>query len=91
LTTVYDNVILRERDKMAFDIYGGRLLSGHCEVHPHIHEEYPCSICIQERKLKKKVLEAVEEATYEEQCRYEEWCQAEILSIIKNEIGMCLV
>jgi len=33
---------------MAFDIYGEHLERGHCEVHPHVHEEYPCSICLNE-------------------------------------------
>ena len=33
---------------MSFDIYGNTLRSGHCEVHPHVHEEYPCSVCIME-------------------------------------------
>ena len=33
---------------MSFDIYGNTLRSGHCEVHPHVHEEYPCSVCIAE-------------------------------------------
>jgi hypothetical protein len=33
---------------MGFDIYGNRLLPGHCEVHPHVHEEYPCSVCLSE-------------------------------------------
>ena len=30
---------------MAYDIYGNNLQRGHCEVHPWVHEEYPCSIC----------------------------------------------
>lgn len=30
---------------MAFDIYGGNLRHGHCEVHPHVHEHYPCTLC----------------------------------------------
>jgi hypothetical protein len=30
---------------MAFDIYGNRLRQGYCEVHPHVHESYPCSEC----------------------------------------------
>ena len=34
---------------MGFDIYGNRLLPGHCEVHPYVHEEFPCSICMAER------------------------------------------
>lgn len=33
---------------MSYDIYGNRLRRGHCEVHPHVHEEYPCSVCMQE-------------------------------------------
>ena len=33
---------------MSFDIYGNNLRRGHCEVHPHVHEEYPCSVCIVE-------------------------------------------
>ena len=35
---------------MAYDIYGNILQRGHCEVHPHVHEEYPCSICMAERQ-----------------------------------------
>ena len=30
---------------MSFDIYGNNLTRGHCEVHPHVGEEYPCSVC----------------------------------------------
>jgi len=30
---------------MSFDIYGNNLQRGHCEVHPNIAEEYPCSLC----------------------------------------------
>jgi len=33
---------------MSFDIYGNNLRRGHCEVHPHVHEEYPCSVCLTE-------------------------------------------
>lgn len=35
---------------MSFDIYGNNLRSGHCEVHPNVHEEYPCSQCFMERQ-----------------------------------------
>lgn len=31
---------------MPYDIYGQSLERGHCEVHPHIHEQYPCSLCL---------------------------------------------
>lgn len=33
---------------MSWDIYGEPLRRGYCEVHPHVHEEYPCSVCLQE-------------------------------------------
>lgn len=31
---------------MPYDIYGQYLRPGHCEVHPGIHESYPCELCI---------------------------------------------
>lgn len=37
---------------MGFDIYGNRLRVGHCEVHPHVHQEYPCDVCLSERRSK---------------------------------------
>jgi|GEM_PF-6882202 len=33
---------------MNWDIYGDRLTQGHCEVHPYVAEEYPCSVCLAE-------------------------------------------
>ena len=35
---------------MAFDIYGNNLRRGYCEVHPNVHEEYPCSLCCSESR-----------------------------------------
>ncbi|MFQ2854319.1 hypothetical protein ACK3YO_12635 [Aeromonas caviae] len=35
---------------MSWDIYGNPLPRGHCEVHPHVHEEYPCSMCLTEQQ-----------------------------------------
>ena len=35
---------------MSWDIYGEPLRRGHCEVHPHVHEEYPCSVCIADNR-----------------------------------------
>ena len=35
---------------MSFDIYGNPLARGHCEVHPYVAEEYPCSVCIMDSK-----------------------------------------
>lgn len=38
---------------MAYDIHGNILRRGHCEIHPHVAEEYPCSLCYeQDRKWK---------------------------------------
>jgi len=34
---------------MAFDIYGNHLRRGYCEVHPDVHEEHPCSVCMEEQ------------------------------------------
>ena len=33
---------------MSYDIYGNNLRSGYCEVHPQVHESYPCSLCYAE-------------------------------------------
>ena len=33
---------------MGYDIYGQNLVSGHCEVHPHVAQTYPCSLCYAE-------------------------------------------
>lgn len=35
---------------MSYDIYGNPLRRGHCEAHPHVHEEYPCSMCVAESR-----------------------------------------
>lgn len=35
---------------MSWDIYGNKLARGHCEVHPGVAQEYPCYICIEEKK-----------------------------------------
>lgn len=51
---------------MSFDIYGEHLRSGHCEVHPYVHEEYPCSVCISESQEKRRY-----EIEYERYCREE--------------------
>lgn len=43
---------------MAFDIYGEHLERGHCEVHPWVGEEYPCSLCLAAtKKRRQEVLE----------------------------------
>lgn len=35
---------------MSWDIYGNPLTQGHCEVHPHVAEEYPCFVCIDDKR-----------------------------------------
>ena len=39
---------------MSWDIYGNPLARGHCEVHPHVHEEYPCSVCMAEKQQRQQ-------------------------------------
>ena len=59
---------------MSYDIYGNQLSRGHCEVHPYVHEEYPCSVCDmehrrhqEERHRHNEMLQA-QEAEYHKQC-----------------------
>jgi hypothetical protein len=33
---------------MSWDIHGNPLRIGYCEVHPNVHESWPCSFCQQE-------------------------------------------
>lgn len=53
---------------MSFDIYGNNLMSGHCEVHPFVHESYPCSICIREAS-EFHHLKIAEDQMYQEMAR----------------------
>ena len=46
---------------MSYDIYGNNLRRGHCEVHPHVHEEYPCSLCFMENERHRQQKEAEDE------------------------------
>lgn len=39
---------------MSWDIYGEKLRPGHCEVHPSVHEEYPCSVCLKETQRRQE-------------------------------------
>lgn len=56
---------------MSWDIYGNPLQRGHCEVHPYVHEEYPCSLCMnesyqyEERKKIEREMQAQCERDYE--------------------------
>lgn len=46
---------------MSWDIFGNPLARGHCEVHPHIPEPYPCSLCMYEKAQARWVKEMEEE------------------------------
>lgn len=50
---------------MAWDIYGNPLKRGHCEVHPNVHEEYPCSVCMSERWQAQQPHDALQQLQYE--------------------------
>jgi hypothetical protein len=52
---------------MPFTIYGGYLRPGHCEVHPEVHEEYPCSECLRE-----------DYENREQERAYERYCEDEL-------------
>lgn len=54
---------------MAYDIYGSSLRTGHCEVHPHVHESYPCSVCLGEadrQQSRREQIAALAAAQYEQ-------------------------
>ena len=55
---------------MAFDIYGENLRGGHCEVHPWVHEEFPCSICYSESDQR-------HEQEKSNSVQYQEYCEAQ--------------
>lgn len=73
---------------MSFDIYGNQLQCGHCEVHPYVHEEYPCSVCMAESRERKIQKERDEESrrAYED-----DYYQEMALAAAYHEIGfpMC--
>jgi hypothetical protein len=39
---------------MAYDIHGNDLQPGHCEVHPWVHQSYPCSICYSDQNKERR-------------------------------------
>jgi len=60
---------------MAFDIYGEDLKRGHCEVHPWIGEEYPCSLCYandEKSKREKTEYNKAMSEMYEEEMKRQE-------------------
>jgi hypothetical protein len=52
---------------MSYDIFGNNLQQGCCEVHPWVHETYPCSLCYAENKTSKQQKEYYDDG-YNEYC-----------------------
>jgi hypothetical protein len=74
---------------MAFDIYGGILRRGHCEVHPEIAEPYPCYICIAEGEyeLQREEDHYSEMENEREQDYYANLCIDEIVGFLRRAMG----
>ena len=64
---------------MSWDIYGNPLQRGHCEVHPHVHEEYPCSVCLSERRQH-------DEANRDHQAQHDMILEVEHLKMQRDEL-----
>lgn len=58
---------------MSFDIYGERLSSGHCEVHPWVHAEYPCPVCMADNDKRRR--EKEEERRYHREMEKDYYAQ----------------
>ena len=78
---------------MSNDIYGNNLERGHCEVHPHVHEEYPCSICYSESqqeehdKAQREDYEKEQRDDYEKQQRPTPPVEAKPVAIVYHIEG----
>lgn len=73
---------------MAWDIHGEPLAPGHCEVHPWVHEPYPCGICISEGQR-------ADEARREEEEHWEREAAAhygreEHEHLVHEDLGPCV-
>ena len=64
---------------MSWDIYGNPLKRGNCEVHPHVHEEYPCSVCLSERRQR-------DEANRDHQAQHDMILEVEHLKMQRDEL-----
>jgi len=63
---------------MGYDIHGNKLEPGHCEVHPWVHQEYPCSQCYADgdrlhQKDRQKKQENEQEKAYYEAMEQDHW------------------
>ena len=50
---------------MSWDIYGNPLRRGYCEVHPDVHQEYPCSICMAGNQQHSQPYDELEQLKYD--------------------------
>lgn len=50
---------------MSWDIYGNPLRRGYCEVHPDVHQEYPCSICMAQKQQQSQPHNELDQLQYE--------------------------
>ena len=76
---------------MSFDIYGNDLARGHCEVHPYVHEEYPCSVCMMDNRRKQEEKRQMREMQAEQERQYyDDMAKEAAIQEIAVDIGLCL-
>lgn len=72
---------------MSYDIYGCHLHPGNCEVHPHVHEIYPCSVCLDESRQQEEEQWAAEQQRreYDEEMRrqFETECAEAVVAFLR--------
>ena len=74
---------------MSYDIYGNNLRYGYCEVHPHIHQQYPCSQCEDEAYEE----ECFQRSQYDKECQkeYDDYCAKEYSDYIERSFIMAML
>lgn len=75
---------------MNFDIYGGKLQENHCEVHPYVHEQYPCSACYAEKREKTGNKQIEEKARVIENMRDEIFNMRQHINALEDGIRLIL-
>jgi len=64
---------------MSYDIYGQTLRRGYCEVHPDMHQKYPCDMCMANER---EYYENSVDRDHYEQEMWEQYCKDMISEII---------
>lgn len=72
---------------MSWDIYGEPLRKGHCEVHPWVHEEYPCSVCYSESDKEKREKEQQRQLSIEREREMQRQMEVEY-ELMRSVINM---